>query len=97
VHFRSQVVAPGGDFSVLTAAAPKGAILGTWPAKFSNDQGSFVVENGAYYSYLQVAPCHCPCHCRCHSQNGACCSFLQAQLASAAFLAEPLMGMLSAG
>jgi subtilisin family serine protease len=47
-----QVAAPGGD-SVLqiTAAAPNGRVLSTWPAYIGC--GRKVVENGAVYCYLQ--------------------------------------------
>ena len=50
-HFLDvQVAAPGGDTGQVTAAAPMGTILGTWPSYFSAD----VVEAGANYRYLQV-------------------------------------------
>ena len=52
----AQVTAPGGDATVTTTAAPQGTVLGAWPAKFGNANGGFVVEDGAYYSYLQVGP-----------------------------------------
>lgn len=49
-----QVVAPGGDVTKTTAKAPRGDILGAYPAKFSGSFGSFVEENGAFYTHLQV-------------------------------------------
>lgn len=49
-----QVAAPGGDVTVTTPSAPQGGIIGAYPAKFSDDYGSFVSQNGAYYAYLQV-------------------------------------------
>jgi lantibiotic leader peptide-processing serine protease len=47
-----QVAAPGGDSVLqLTAAAPNGRVLSTWPSYLGCSRK--VVENGAVYCYLQ--------------------------------------------
>ena len=50
----TQVVAPGGD-SILqvTAAAPNGRVLSTWPAALANFCRRKVTNGGALYCYAQ--------------------------------------------
>jgi lantibiotic leader peptide-processing serine protease len=50
----TQVIAPGGDrrFQV-TAAAPNGRVLSTWPASLAGDCALSVVDGTAVYCYLQ--------------------------------------------
>jgi subtilisin family serine protease len=48
----ADVIAPGGDRILqITAAAPNGRVLSTWPAAFPCTRK--VVDNGATYCYLQ--------------------------------------------
>ncbi|HEX6572601.1 MAG TPA: S8 family serine peptidase [Steroidobacteraceae bacterium] len=50
----TQLVAPGGDRRFqLTAAAPNGRVLSTYPAKFFSGGPLFVQDSGAVYAYLQ--------------------------------------------
>jgi subtilisin family serine protease len=50
----TQVVAPGGDRRLqVTAAAPNGRVLSTWPSYIGCPAALTVVDNGAKYCYLQ--------------------------------------------
>jgi lantibiotic leader peptide-processing serine protease len=50
----AQLIAPGGD-SILqvTAAAPNGRVLSTWPASLASGCLRKVIDGGAVYCYLQ--------------------------------------------
>jgi subtilisin family serine protease len=50
----TQVVAPGGDRRLqVTAAAPNGRVLSTWPSYIGCPAALTVVDGGAKYCYLQ--------------------------------------------